>query len=164
MLQYATSWSESHQSSNNAESASLRHNANLQISKSFWNNRAYFSFGQIYSQQENEYSAPSGPGGFIPVPVTISNVSWVETNDPINPAVTTPANYLITGAVGPPLPLTPTNPPMDLLMQIDFENVADINLYTTVDIDSYAGQENGSYFGTRAYSNCPPGARASLPG
>ena len=133
---YNADWSQARSVAGISTGESLKQRANLQISKSFWDNRGFFSFGQYYDIQEFESTNLVTSGGFLE-PVTVSQVFSEEIVDPSDNVLTNNVSNLLPPSSAPPLTIDPSNPPMNLIMFIASRDVEVARLWTINDINSF---------------------------
>ena len=148
-LAYDLAWQES-SGATASKNESLRQNARLNASKSFWDNRARFNFGQSYAVNESDITSFVTSGGFalrdlLEDDNVLIEVFYEESNTPLtnpDPLLLDTASFLLNDRTlpePPPTTLTidPINPDMNLILFIDFHDAEVLHLYTTVDIDSF---------------------------
>ena len=116
------------------------HSAQLDMTRSFFDNRLGLSFAQSYLNVNNDTFSPSEDDEFSLAPIVISQAMYEETDDPLVGSLTNDASFLLSDADQPPTTLTidPANEPMNLGITTDLRQVDVIYLSTLDDIGSFA--------------------------
>jgi hypothetical protein len=113
--------------------------AGLLSNQLFFDNRLSLNFGLNYSNSKDTLSGQPGEGGFIPLPLLVTEALYEETNELLTGVLTNDASFLLTDE-DPPLTLVinPANDPMNLGFRVDFQRVDLIYLTTLNNIEDFA--------------------------
>lgn len=137
-LNYNFFWNKTEATDNSGSSQNLNHSANLQISRSLWDNRFSFVFTQGYNQFESESTSLITGGGFGLVAVPLSQLYYEEIQDPSDNILTNNGSFLLTSEF-PSITLTidPDNEPMNLILFTASQEIEVVYLYMVNDIVNF---------------------------
>jgi hypothetical protein len=113
--------------------------AGLEAGQFFFDSRLRLNLNLNYRNTKNTLSGQPGEGGFILLPLLVTDALYEETNEPLTGDLTNDASFLLTDEI-PPLTLVinPLNDPMNIGFRVDFQRVDLIYLTALNDIDEFA--------------------------
>lgn len=139
-LYYSIDWSRNNAvQANDLASEDLTQRVGLDASERFFANRLLLGLNLNYSHNRVSYDGQTGDGGFALLPAIVNQALYEKTTDPATGTLTQDASFLVSDEEpSQTLTINPADDPLNLGINVDFQQTDVIYLTIQNDIEAFA--------------------------